>query len=87
MIKEPEHIYSGVYQHFKGGLYFVLGLARHTETNERLICYIPLYTKEGHEGPRLQVRPLGKFFENVEHEGKTVPRFKYLGKELEKVIQ
>lgn len=77
-------IYSGVYKHFKGGLYLVLGLARHTETNEKLIVYVPLYTLEDHPGPRLQVRPVDMFFEEVEHEGQKLPRFKYLGPELTK---
>ncbi|MBI2599807.1 DUF1653 domain-containing protein [Candidatus Daviesbacteria bacterium] len=75
-------ILAGVYQHYKGGLYLVLGLARHTETNEKLVVYIPLYTNKSHTGPRIQVRPLKMFFEKVETRGKKQPRFTYLGPEL-----
>jgi hypothetical protein len=35
---------NGVYEHYKGHLYFVLGHARHTETDEELTIYVPLYT-------------------------------------------
>lgn len=80
--KNGKNIFAGVYQHYKGGLYYVLGVARHTETDEKLICYIPLYTREDHKGPRIQVRPLDMFLEKVEVEGKSVERFKYLGSEL-----
>jgi hypothetical protein len=78
----PENIFAGVYQHYKGGLYYVLGLARHTETDEKLIAYIPLYTRPDHPGPRIQVRPITMFFETVVSLGKEIPRFKYLGAEL-----
>ena len=81
-MNKPKDILSGVYQHYKGGLYQVLGVARHTETDEKLILYIPLYTRSDHKGPRFQVRPLTMFFEEVEVEGQKVPRFKYLGSEL-----
>ena len=30
---------GGVYRHFKGNIYRVLGLAKHTETNETLVIY------------------------------------------------
>lgn len=80
---QNKDILSGVYRHYKGGLYLILGAARHTETDEKLIAYIPLYTREDHKGPRIQVRPLEMFFEEVEFEGKKVPRFKYLGSELD----
>lgn len=60
----------GRYRHFKGGEYEVLGVARHSETDERLVVYRPLYGDGG-----LWVRPAAMFLETVEHEGRTVPRF------------
>ena len=64
----------GRYRHFKGGEYEVLGVARHSETNERMVVYRPLYNDTG-----LWVRPVAMFLETVEHEGQTKPRFAYLG--------
>ena len=60
----------------------MLGFARHTETEEILAVYIPLYVIPEHNGLRLQVRPLKMFMEEVKYKGKTKPRFKYLGPEL-----
>ncbi len=74
-------ILAGVYKHYKGEYYLVLGLARHTETNEKLVVYIPLYTKEG---PRIAVRPVEMFFEEVEVDGVKKPRFQYIGPEMPK---
>ena len=61
---------TGRYRHFKGGEYEVLGVARHSETDERLVVYRPLYGEGG-----LWVRPVAMFLETVEHDGRTVPRF------------
>ena len=64
----------GRYRHFKGGEYEVLGVARHSETDERVVVYRPLYGDSG-----LWVRPVAMFVEEVAHAGQTVPRFTYLG--------
>jgi hypothetical protein len=64
----------GRYRHFKGGEYEVLGVARHSETDERLVVYRPLYGDSG-----LWVRPVAMFLEPVTHDGREVPRFAYLG--------
>ena len=37
-----EPIQPGTYRHFKGGLYEVLGSARHSETEEEMVVYRPL---------------------------------------------
>jgi hypothetical protein len=64
----------GTYQHYKGPLYDVIGLARHSETEEWLVVYSPQYGDRG-----LWVRPLTMFTETVLIEGREVPRFKWLG--------
>lgn len=69
-------VLGGVYQHYKGKNYIVKDIARHSETLERLVVYECLY--DNPEG-KLWVRPLGMFLETVEVQGKTVPRFKYIG--------
>jgi len=48
---------AGIYKHYKGGLYQVLGVGQHTETNEIVVIYIPLQHDPSHTGPRLRVRP------------------------------
>jgi len=72
-LKELE---PGKYQHYKGGLYEVIGVANNSETMESLVVYRALYKENS-----LWVRPLAMFIEDVVFEGATVPRFKYIGKE------
>lgn len=74
-----KEVKAGVYQHYKGKFYLVLGLARHTETEELLVVYVPLYVREG---ARISVRPFDMFFEDVEHNGTKQPRFTYIGSEM-----
>lgn len=67
---------TGKYRHYKGHDYEVIGLARHSETEEELVLYRPLY------GARdLWVRPKEMFFEQVKIEGKSVPRFQKVSPE------
>ena len=74
-----DEITPGIYEHYKGRKYLVLGTAAHSETLERLVVYVPLYDSPG---PRLWVRPCAMFGETVVVEGVTVPRFRYLGQEI-----
>lgn len=60
----------GLYRHYRGGEYEVLGVVRHSETLEPLVLYRPLRGDAG-----TWVRPFGMFFETVVHAGATVPRF------------
>ncbi|HEU4976761.1 MAG TPA: DUF1653 domain-containing protein [Baekduia sp.] len=63
-------IAPGRYRHYKGGEYEVLGEARHSETEEWMVLYRPLYGERG-----LWVRPKAMFGEEVEVDGRRVPRF------------
>ena len=65
----------GKYRHYKRKRYEVIGVARHSETLEKLVVYRALYGKHG-----LWVRLLKMFKEKVAVDGKKVPRFKYIGK-------
>ncbi len=37
------NIPMGLYRHYKGRQYLVIGLARHSETQEVCVVYVPLY--------------------------------------------
>lgn len=64
---------TGHYQHFKGKKYLVLGVAKHSETKEDLVVYVTLYENDM---ASLWVRPLDMFTEEVEVNGRMVPRFR-----------
>jgi hypothetical protein len=68
----------GTYQHYKGNLYQVVGLACHSESLQWHVIYKPLY--EHKNMPDLWVRPYAMFVENIEVDGQTVPRFKLVDK-------
>ena len=69
-----ESIKPGRYRHFKGREYEVIGVARHSETEEELVVYRALYGDFG-----LWVRPVSMWNELVERDGKTFRRFTYIG--------
>ncbi len=64
----------GIYRHYKGKTYKVLGVAKHSETEDKLVVYQALYGERG-----LWVRPLDMFMETVQCQGQEVQRFKYVG--------
>ena len=66
-------IIGGIYEHYKGKKYCVVGMARHSETLEEMVVYRKLY-----DGYDLWVRPKAMFLETVEVEGKVIPRFRLL---------
>lgn len=70
-------IKSGVYLHYKGKKYRVIGSAKHSETLEDLVVYETLYKNNL---SKLWARPLKMFKERVLVDGKTVTRFKFIGK-------
>ena len=70
----PSEPRPGVYRHYKGNDYRVIGLARHSETGEVLVVYDALYGERGR-----WVRPVAMFNEMVERGGKMVPRFERMG--------
>jgi hypothetical protein len=66
----------GRYRHYKGKDYIVLGVARHSETEEQLVVYRTDYGDHS-----LWVRPLGMFQESIEIDGRLQARFQYVGPE------
>ncbi|MCX6072751.1 MAG: DUF1653 domain-containing protein [Campylobacterales bacterium] len=64
---------AGCYRHYKGNEYEVIGIAKHSETEELLVVYRPLYGEQG-----LWVRPL-EMFDGILEDG--TKRFVYVGED------
>ena len=74
-MKELQYpVRPGRYRHFKGNEYQVLGVARHSETEEEMVVYRALYGEGG-----LWVRLAAMWLETVTRDGVTQPRFTYIG--------
>lgn len=63
-------IKPGIYRHFKGNRYEVIGMAKHSETMEPMVVYRALYGEGG-----LWVRPAAMWNEHVDKENYHGPRF------------
>ncbi|BCE02422.1 DUF1653 domain-containing protein [Marinicellulosiphila megalodicopiae] len=64
---------TGIYQHYKGALYNVTQLVKHSETEEELVLYQCQYGDFS-----WWVRPKAMFFESIIKEGQSIERFKWL---------
>lgn len=72
-----EVVIGGLYEHYKGQQYRVLGVCRHSETLEELVYYECLYPNDLGQ---LWVRPKKMFLESIEVKGEMRPRFRYISK-------
>ena len=67
---DKQEIRPGIWRHFKGNRYQVIGVAKHSETLEPMVVYRALYGEGG-----LWVRPASMWLEPVERDGRTYQRF------------
>ena len=67
---DKQEIRPGIWRHFKGNRYQVIGVAKHSETLEPMVVYRALYGEGG-----LWVRPASMWLETVERNGRTYQRF------------
>lgn len=72
----PDAVQYGVYEHYKGERYLVLGVARDHLTDDFLVVYIRLY---GRKGIPMSVQPLDRFLGHVMVDGELVRRFRHIG--------
>ena len=59
----PELKINGIYKHFKGNYYLVVGVANDSETKEKFVIYRALYGDNS-----LWIRPLSMFLSKVDHQ-------------------
>jgi hypothetical protein len=72
-------IQYGRYQHYRTEkLYEVIGVARHSETEEEMVIYKSLYQCDKFGTNQVWVRPKKMFLEQVVYNGCSVPRFKWI---------
>jgi hypothetical protein len=73
VLDQPTPPTPGLYRHYKGGTYTVLGLATTEATGIPVVVYTNVTTGQW------WTRPVEDFIAMVEHEGEQVPRFRRLG--------
>ena len=66
---------KGIYRHFKGNLYQLLEIAKHSETMEEFVVYKALYGEQG-----VWIRPLAMFEETIKRDGVNLKRFEFIEK-------
>ena len=76
-----DDVRKGLYRHFKGKEYRVIGVARHSETLEKLVIYQALYESEKFGNNALWVRPISLFLMMKTVGDKKVPAFEFLREE------
>lgn len=63
----------GIYRHFKGNLYEVVAVAKHSETLEDMVVY-----KAPYGDGNVWVRPLSMWDEVIERDGNKFKRFELI---------
>jgi len=71
------NIPKGIYKHFKGHVYKVIGIAKHSETLEEQVVYVSISDETD-----IWVRPATMFLDTVERDGKRFQRFEFLGESI-----
>ena len=72
---------KGIYKHYKGNLYEVIDVAKHSETEEEHAVYRTLYGDYS-----TWIRPLAMFIETVQIDGQQVPRFAFVEAAVEQRV-
>lgn len=63
---------KGVYRHFKGNHYRVIGIAKDSESLEEMVVYSSVSNSD-----EIWVRPVKMFMETITVDGKEVKRFEW----------
>jgi len=79
-VSSGSEVLAGVYRHWKGQPYLLLGLAHDADVEGRtVVVYVGLYTDPAKPGPRMSVRTREEFFATVDTPTGPAPRFAYVG--------
>lgn len=78
-MENRELVVGGIYKHFEGKVYKIVGVARHSETLEKMVVY-EWIEGESDLPEKIWVRSYDMFLENVTKDGKTFPQFELLEK-------
>lgn len=70
-----KEVRKGIYRHFKGQMYEVIGVATHSETKEEMVIYRALYGDR-----KLWVRPVSMWNAQVICDGEVRERFEFVCK-------
>lgn len=69
---------EGIYRHYKGNLYRVLCVAKHSETLGEMVVY-----QDAIDEAKVWVRPLSMWSEEVDIGGEKVPRFQFVSSDVD----
>ena len=85
---EPRNI-NAIYVHYKNKPYKLIDFSLRDESSEKEehVLYKPLYEPEDFPKNTLWLRPLEMFFENINLNEETIPRFKYIGRGRKEVLE
>ena len=72
--KAAKELNKGIYEHYKGNRYKVLGVGRDEETLAETVVYQALYGERD-----IWIRPIANFTEVIQVKGDLTPRFRYIG--------
>lgn len=67
---------KGIYRHFKGHTYRVIGMGKHSETLEDYVVYENVTKPDD-----IWIRPVAMFLETISRDGKTFQRFELIKEE------
>ncbi|MDO8499722.1 MAG: DUF1653 domain-containing protein [bacterium] len=73
--ESAKNFQPGIYRHYKGGLYDAMFVARTEATGEEQVIY------KSREKRYIWTRPLAMFMEEVDVDGKTMPRFEFVNEQ------
>ena len=86
-IAKQDAVKPGIYKHYKGKLYEVIGVGHHTETLEPLVLYRALYDTPDFGSKPLWARPVAMFQETIIFNNVEQPRFTFIEEKNQEITE